>query len=245
MSSSSSLVITVSFVLLTLTGSVGALAMFTSQPPASETVKQPDRARSPGLVVEAPGGGTPAFDGVPAPAEPNPPAPGPAGSTPGDFHPQASVKASAQPVPAAKPGPGPERVVPGQVVSPVLPRAFKVECERDRLAVRQGWTVTFDCTLDGWIAAPTNVPIWFSSDPGGGPCDGTQAFSASLDVIRRSPLQAPTPFTVTVDARGGGFAGGRVRVGTPWEASDDLVEITVEAAPGDQHPACNRGNQSL
>lgn len=247
MSSSSSLVITVSFVLLALTGSVGALAMLTSQPPDSETaVEASDQKGSPNLVAEAPGGKTPASDALPAPAAPNPPAPASAESTPGKSQPQASVKANAHPAQAAEPGPDPEKVVPGQAVPPVLPKAFKVQCEQDRLTVRRGGTATFDCTLDGWIAVPTNVPIWFTSNTShGGPCDGTQAFSSSPEVVSRSALQAPTSFTVTVEARGGGFAGGPVRVGTPWDSSEDLVEIAVDAAPGDQHPACNPGNQSL
>lgn len=246
MSSSSSLVITVSFVLLTLTGSVGALAMLTSEPPASETaVEAPNRTSTPSLGAEAPGGGTPISDALPDNAAP---APAPAASTPGKSQPQASVKAGipVPPAPAGRPASDPEKAVLGHVVSPVLLKAFKVECEQGRLTVGQGGTASFDCTLDGWIATPTNVPISFTTDTShSGPCDGTQAFSSSPDVIRRSPLQAPSSFTVTVDARGGRFAGGPVGVGTPWDSSEDLVEIAVDAAPGDQNPACNSSNQSL
>lgn len=240
------MIVTFSFVLLMLTGSVGAMAVLTSQPSASETAaKASDQLTPPGLVAKAPPVKTPASDTLPANSAPGEAVPVPAESTPNKPQPQASGKPKALPAPPAEPAPELGKVVPGQVVPPVLLRAFKVDCERDSLAVRRGWSVTFDCTLDGWIAVPTNVPILFSSDNGGGPCDGTQAFSSSPDVIRRSALQAPTPFTVTVDARGGGFAGGRVGIGTPWEASEDLVEIVVEDSPGDQHPACGPGKESL
>ena len=182
---------------------------------------------------------------------PEPPAgpPSAADGEPGSIRPapQPSVKAKApvRPAPAPGPAPGGEPAIPGTTAPPIPPSPFKVHCEQGRLTVRRGGPAAFECTLEGWLAGPTNVEIQISPAAGGGiVCDNAQAFSSSRPVIRRSPLDAPTPFTVRVDTRLGGYSGGPITVGTAWEGSEDVVELTIDVKPGDEPFGCNPGKGS-
>lgn len=240
-SSSSSLVVTMSFVLVAVSGTLGVVAAL-SQPPGSPLAVRPTPSMSPDVVVAETATEAQPSD-LPTAAPSNPPGSGTAPRV--EPKRQSPAGAKVAPPSPAPPGPASEPQTPVGHVVQVLPRAFEVECLEDHLNVRYGSSATFDCTLDGWSAVTTNVTIrFFSGTALEGSCGQPQAFSASPPVISRSPHQAPTSFTVTVDTLRGGPLRGPIRIGTESEAGYDQVEIALQAAPGESLKPCNPAGRS-
>jgi hypothetical protein len=237
-SSTPSLVVTTSFVLVVLTGSLGAVLVLSPPPPGAsdspsvETSPSPSQAPIEIVAAADPDVHVSDLPGA-APSDP----PGAVPAQPGPLKPSVGGAKSPSPPPA---GPVSQPKRADRPTAPVTPRPFKVECGQDNLNVRFGSSATFGCTLDGWTAFDTNVPILFSSGNAlEGPCGHPEAFSASPPVISRSPLQAPTSFTVTVDTLRGGPLRGPIRIGTELEGSYDQVAVAVEGGPGESLKPCN------
>jgi hypothetical protein len=86
------------------------------------------------------------------------------------------------------------------------------------------------CTLDGWANLPVGVTISFAGGYGlPGACFSEAAFSAGPATIQRSPLEAPTPFTVFVDTANAGSPVGHLLVKT--EYANSYVGVPLNIAP--------------
>lgn len=230
------MVVTTSFVLVVLTGTLGAAVVLSSPPPGtSSTATSPTPSESPDVLVAGTDTDVRTSD-LPDPASFNQSSAAPV--QPGEGKPQNIAEAKAPSPPPAGPVSQPEGAA--DPVAQAIPKPFKVECRQGNLNVRYGSSATIDCTLDGWTALDTNVPISFSSGTAlEGPCGQPEAFSASPPVISRSPLQAPTSFTVTVDTLRGGPLRGPIRIGTEYQGSYDQVVVAVQGGPGESLKPCN------
>jgi hypothetical protein len=180
----------------------------------------------------------------------SPPAPSAAAVAPQPPPAPARVRRSDPPAPQIAPPPPPapsSALPPGLVVPSPIGKAYELKCTRPGSAT-YGTVHSVDCTLDGWLNLPTQVPIYFGSGIGlPGSCINTQALTAVPPVIDRAPLQPPTPFRVLLDTTRAGCGGctGRVSFSsgasppfTPPPAGDFIFTIIIEGAPTPHSPNC-------